>query len=129
MDELERLKRVFYDYTTELQVCENITCNIRAEVIDRHELTVKIALECMVHYLKKNNIECKYPNSYRYIIRKAIEYELITNKNLWKQIGMDLDFEHTDEFEQLCYFKKICEQYVYVMDDFIKIMSEKINTF
>lgn len=53
MDELERLKRVFYDYTTELQVCENITCNIRAEVIDRHELTVKIALECMVHYLKK----------------------------------------------------------------------------
>lgn len=50
MDELERLKRVFYDYTTELQVCENITCNIRAEVIDRHELTVKIALECMVHY-------------------------------------------------------------------------------
>lgn len=126
MEEFEQLKRVYYDYTTELEVCQNITNNIRNEVIDRHELTVKLALSCMIEYFNKNKIECQYTNSFRYVIRKAIEYELITNKPIWKQIGMDYEAGYTEEFDQLCYYKKVREQYIPIMGEFIEKMSELI---
>ena len=125
MEEFEQLKKVYCEYTTELHNCESITPNIRAKVIDRHELTVKLALKCMVEYFHNNNIECKYVNSYRYIIRKAIKNGIITNKKILKQIGTDINIEYTDEFEKLCYYKKICEQYNLAMEEFIQAMSDR----